>query len=256
MSATRSPTRRSMPPSSAGVMNLRQSCVPTGSQRSTYSAPTLAATKDRGVRFRVDRNSSPPGVQQGGKRCQEGRRVGHVLDHLQRSDDREPRALGQQVLGGADAVGERQILPRGVGARRLDRLAGRRPCPARRSRAAPAPRPPARRRSRHPAAPAQALRRAVRDGDEILPLPLRQGVGGTSVRPRSAPRSRPPAPGSSGAAAASARPGPTSAPPARRTAQPRLGETVMLGMVAPAVAAPVCPPRNRPLTTGTACHAS
>ena len=30
----------------------------------------------------------------------------------------------QQVLGDAGAVGERQVLARGVGARRLDRLAG------------------------------------------------------------------------------------------------------------------------------------
>ena len=65
-----------------------------------------------------------PRREQGSKGCQEGGRIGHVLDDLERRDDRKARALGQQVLGDADTVGERQALPLGVGAGRLDRLAG------------------------------------------------------------------------------------------------------------------------------------
>ena len=135
----------------------------------------------------------PARLQQPGQRAQERRRVGHVLDHLQRGDHRKPRALGQQVLGhglrGRRAAGPARRHARGPP--RSPRR--RRRCPARHGRAAPAPRPPARRRSRHPAP---------------------RLAGGMRVR-----RSSRCAAGSSGAAAASARPGPTSAPPARRTAR-------------------------------------
>ncbi len=48
-----------------------------------------------------------------------------MLDHLERRDHRKAQPLGQQVLGDADAVGDRQALPRRVRTRRIDRLAGR-----------------------------------------------------------------------------------------------------------------------------------
>jgi hypothetical protein len=50
------------PVSSAGVTNFCQSCVPRGSQRSTYSAPTMASAKARMVRLMVAMTRSPPGA--------------------------------------------------------------------------------------------------------------------------------------------------------------------------------------------------
>ena len=42
-------------------MNFDQSCVPRGSQRITYSAPTMAMAKLLGVRLMVEQICRPPG---------------------------------------------------------------------------------------------------------------------------------------------------------------------------------------------------
>ena len=171
MSATRSPTCRSMVPSSAGVTNRRQSWVPTGSQRSRYSAPTLAARNDCGVRLRVERNSLPPGVSRAARVRQERRRVGHVLDHLQRRDDREPRPLGQQVLGDAGAVGERQVRPAAwARAASIASPAASIPSTSKPSARSPAPR-------RQPSGAAADIRG---EGRTRPPAPLPRGAGEAS----------------------------------------------------------------------------
>ena len=69
-----------------------QSCVPRGSQRSTYSAPAMASAQALAVRLSVDRNSRPPGFTSRPQRLQEQLDVGHVLDDLQRQHDVELRA--------------------------------------------------------------------------------------------------------------------------------------------------------------------
>ncbi len=46
---------------SSGVRNWFQLWVPRGSQRSTYSAPTIASAKLLAVRLSVDSTKSPPG---------------------------------------------------------------------------------------------------------------------------------------------------------------------------------------------------
>ncbi len=96
-SVTRSPASRSRPPSSTGVMNLRQSCVPTGSQRSRYSAPTLAERKERRGAVQRGQEQQPARLQQPGQGPREGRRIGHMLDHLQRGHHGETHALRQQA---------------------------------------------------------------------------------------------------------------------------------------------------------------
>ena len=58
------------------------------------------------------------------QRCQEGSWVRDVLDHLEGGDDREAGTLRQQVLGDTGPVAEGQVLAGGMGAGRLDRLAG------------------------------------------------------------------------------------------------------------------------------------
>ena len=246
-----------MAPSSAGVTNLRQSCVPTGSQRSRYSAATLAARNDCGVRLSVERNSLPPGSSSPASVARKAAGIRDVLDHLERGDDREARTLRQQVLGDAGPVAEGQVLAGGMGAGRLDRLRRRRPGPERRSRgrasasaATPAPQPTS-----------SSRRRWGEAGEcsEYSPSPCGRGLGEgappVSDPSRSAPRSTPPAPGSSGAAAASGRSDPTSAPRARRTAATSAGETVMPGMVAPAVPHQY-DHRQPPTDNRQSCHAS
>ena len=47
---------------SSGVTNRAQSWVPRGSQRKTYSAPTMASAKDLSVRLMVETIISPPGA--------------------------------------------------------------------------------------------------------------------------------------------------------------------------------------------------
>ena len=206
-------------------------------------------------------------------------RVGDVLDHLQGGDDGEAQALGQQVLGGAGTIGERQVVPVGVDAGCLDRLAGG--VQAKDVEAA------ARQRlGGHPgtAADVEKVKRLrMRRQGPMLPLPLREGVGGRGRRPdcgnapspqpppargggvcaapspasvpphRStppAPRSTGPAPDSSGAAPASVHSGPTSSPPARRTVQPPQAKHSWLAWL-PLLSRASMTTLNRPLTTGT-----
>ncbi len=42
-------------------MNFAYSCVPRGSRRSTYSAPTIAKRKDLAFRLMVENTTQPPG---------------------------------------------------------------------------------------------------------------------------------------------------------------------------------------------------
>ena len=42
-------------------MKSRYWCVPLGSRRAMYSAPTIASAKAAGVRLTVDTNNLPPG---------------------------------------------------------------------------------------------------------------------------------------------------------------------------------------------------
>src|SRR5690606_14772892 len=62
MSCISSPAWRHQPPNSAGRMNLAYSCVPRGSMRSTYSAPTMAKAKDLALRLMVEKHTWPPGL--------------------------------------------------------------------------------------------------------------------------------------------------------------------------------------------------
>ena len=105
---------------------MRQSCVPTGSRRSTYSAPILASSRLRAVRFRVERKSLPFRLQQRREVPAEGGAVGDVLDHLQRQHGVEAGHLAgrQQRLGRALPVVDAQAGPRGVRAGGADRLRG------------------------------------------------------------------------------------------------------------------------------------
>src|SRR3546814_11091870 len=57
------PDSRSQPPSSDGLMKSRYWCVPFGSRRATYSAPTIASANAAGVRLSVDTNRRPPGLR-------------------------------------------------------------------------------------------------------------------------------------------------------------------------------------------------
>ena len=59
---SRSPASLAQASSSDGRMNLLYSCVPAGNSFSTYSAPTMAKTKDFGLRLIVEKNTSPPGL--------------------------------------------------------------------------------------------------------------------------------------------------------------------------------------------------
>ncbi len=62
MSSSARPAWRRGPASSDGFMNFFQSCVPGGTQPSTYSAPNFAKTSAFIVRLIVDRISNPPGL--------------------------------------------------------------------------------------------------------------------------------------------------------------------------------------------------
>ena len=131
------------PANSAGVMNLAPVMrADRQTSAARYSAPTFAARNDCGVRFRVDRNSRPPGSSNPARVCDEADRIGHMLDHLERGDDRKaqpsasrssatPRAVGQPAGPGP---------PRARGPPRSPRRLRR--CPAHRGRDAPAPPPP------------------------------------------------------------------------------------------------------------------
>jgi hypothetical protein len=49
-------------------MNFFHSCVPLGSQRITYSAPTMAMAKLFALRLMVEQIISPPGFSSRGRR--------------------------------------------------------------------------------------------------------------------------------------------------------------------------------------------
>ena len=91
----------------------------------------------------------------------------------------------------------------------------------------------------------------MRECSEFSPSPCGRGLGGGggATPSRSAPRSTPPAPGSSGAAAASGRSDPTSAPRARRTVQPPRAKPSCLAWL-PLLSHTSMTTCNRPLTTG------
>ena len=73
-----------------------------GSQRSTYSAPTIASAKLFSVRLSVAAIISPPGFTISAQRRDEQLHVGDVLDHLHRQHDVEALAgVGQRLGGGA-----------------------------------------------------------------------------------------------------------------------------------------------------------
>ena len=172
----------------------------------------------------------PPGLQQPGERATKAAGSGTCSITSSAVTTGKRSALGQQILGDAGAVG-RAAGPAPRRARAPPRSPRRRrPCRARRSRAGPAPRRPGRRRSRHPAERSLRPRR----------------ITGADACDDPADR----APGSSGAAAASVRPGPTSAPPGRRTARPpRRDATACSLHGCPLLsAAPVCLPTQRQLT--------
>ena len=137
-----------------------------------------------GVRLSVERNSFPPGVQQSGERCQEGLLIRDVLDHLQRSDDRELCSFRQQVLGDAHSIGERQTLAGGMGTRCFDHLvrpASRprtsKPRRANASAANPAPQPTSSSRGREAIEEGAGCEEGPED-EKYSPSPCGRGLGG------------------------------------------------------------------------------
>ena len=60
-SSSSQPGLRSHAASSDGLMKSRYWCVPFGSRRAMYSAPTIASANAAGVRLSVDTNRRPPG---------------------------------------------------------------------------------------------------------------------------------------------------------------------------------------------------
>ena len=147
--STASPAACIAASSSAGVTNLSQRWVPRGSQRSTYSAPTMASAKLFMVRLSVAAIIMPPGLHHLGAAPHEQRHVGDMLDHLHRQHHVEALARVGQRLGGGGAIIDPQVGLRGMPARDLDIGFGRVGARPRWRRAAPAARTECRRRSRY-----------------------------------------------------------------------------------------------------------
>ena len=89
------------------MTNLSQRWVPRGSQRSTYSAPTIASAKLFSVRLRVAAIIRPPGCTISAQRCTNSADVGDVLDHLHGQHHVEALALVGQLLRGGAAIVDR-----------------------------------------------------------------------------------------------------------------------------------------------------
>ncbi len=123
------------------------------------------------MRLRVERNSFPPGASSAASVARNAVGIGDVLDHLQCRDDREARRLGQQVLGDAGPIGQRQALAFRMGTRRLDRPAGGIQAQHVKAQASKG-------LGRHPGAAPDIKQPWSGGSSEILPLPLREGVGG------------------------------------------------------------------------------
>ena len=138
-----------------------------GSQRSRYSAPTLAARNDCGVRLRVERNSFPPGASSAASVARKA--AGSGTCSITSSAVMIGKRVGsaQQVLGHAGPIGERQSLAGSMGARRLD-------CPAGGIQA----------QDVEPQA-SESLRRQPRTAPDVEQpwnsLPLREGAGGRGL---------------------------------------------------------------------------
>ena len=111
--------------SSDGRRKRAQSCVPRGSSRSTYSAPTIANTYDLGLRLSVEKTTRAAGLRERRARGDDRRRVRHVLEHLHAGDDVEragrlrARALRRRRAGSrprrpirADAAARRRAPSR------------------------------------------------------------------------------------------------------------------------------------------------
>ena len=119
------PAARAKAVSSRGVTNCSQRWVPGSSQRSTYSAPTIASAKLLSVRLRVEASRRPPGLTREAAAATKALRIGRVLDHLHRAHDIEPARLVRQLLDRAHAIGEPRARLLGVSARGFDRGGGR-----------------------------------------------------------------------------------------------------------------------------------
>ena len=83
-------------------MKRAYSCVPRGSRRSTYSAPTIAKRNDLGLRLMVEKNTQPPGLASARAGAHDARRVGHVLEHLHAGDDVERLAAPRSARASAE----------------------------------------------------------------------------------------------------------------------------------------------------------
>ena len=133
-------------PSSSGVTNRSHWCVPTGSQRSTYSAP------DDGQQVRLGRavdggeQHQPAGPHQRRADLEKSAHVRHMLHHLQAGHGIERAAFRHQVLDARRAIVDVEVLAGGVPAGRLDVLRRRVESRHAPRRAAPAARTPGRRR--------------------------------------------------------------------------------------------------------------
>ena len=98
---TRRPARSSAISSSFGVTNRSQRWVPRGSQRNTYSAPTIASAKLLRVRLSVAATIRPPGLHHLAAASREQADIGDVLHHLHGQHDVEPLAgIRQRLRGG------------------------------------------------------------------------------------------------------------------------------------------------------------
>src|SRR6266849_3789123 len=106
---TRMPACRMACSSSPGVTNFSHRWVPRGSQRSTYSAPTMASAKLLSVRLRVAAIMSPPGLGVRGKKDPPGfhnvgpeeqkqAKVGAVSHHSQAKPHEKPSAAAGGAL--------------------------------------------------------------------------------------------------------------------------------------------------------------
>src|SRR3546814_17891750 len=108
MSSICRPVARSAWASSDGRRKRRQSWVPRGSQRSRYSAPTMAMRKALGVRLRVERIITPPGRT----RSADARRKAQTSATCSTPPmfrDRKRDVEGQSETGRVDLGGRRHI---------------------------------------------------------------------------------------------------------------------------------------------------
>ena len=203
------------------------------------------------MRLRVERNSLPPGASRAASVARKAAGSGtcSITSSAVMTGNRAPSASRSSADTGA--VGERQVLPLRVGARRLDRLRRRRPGPARRSRARASASAATRRHSPHPAAagggesedqplPAPPSPRA-RGGGGVGPDPLHDPRHPRRVHPVQRPHRAVRVP-----------------PPRRQRVEPcnLCGRNRHAQHGCPCCRRASMTTGNRPLTTGAPCHAS